>query len=201
MTWAALLVGTAAALQVGHRPPPHLVATVRRHAPSSPAAATVGASPHWRRSREPRCAQTMPRTPAISIEYCTRCNWMLRSAWMSQELLTTFNGTIGSVALIPNHEGGGKFIVRLAMSPKVQFLIWDRAVEGRFPESKELKQRVRDNVAPDMALGHADVRADQDAAKDEEPVDAAPPSTRKTAFRRLVSIFRREGARFSGIDD
>ena len=32
----------------------------------------------------------MPRTPRIEIEYCTQCRWLLRAAWMAQELLTTF---------------------------------------------------------------------------------------------------------------
>ena len=45
------------------------------------------------------------KSPRIAIEYCTRCNWMMRSAWTAQELLTTFNGTVGEVALIPNHRG------------------------------------------------------------------------------------------------
>ncbi|MCB1120767.1 MAG: selenoprotein, partial [Verrucomicrobiae bacterium] len=35
-------------------------------------------------------------------------------------------------------------------------LIFDRAVEGRFPESKELKQLVRDRVDPGRDLGHSD---------------------------------------------
>ena len=26
----------------------------------------------------------------IEIEYCTQCRWMLRAAWVAQELLTTF---------------------------------------------------------------------------------------------------------------
>jgi selenoprotein W-related protein len=35
-------------------------------------------------------------------------------------------------------------------------VVWSRAVEGRFPELKELKQRIRDRVAPERALGHSD---------------------------------------------
>src|SRR5262249_38692095 len=35
-----------------------------------------------------RAEQTM--TPRIEIEYCTQCRWLLRAAWMAQELLTTF---------------------------------------------------------------------------------------------------------------
>ena len=77
--------------------------------------------------------------PRVSIEYCTRCNWMLRSAWTAQELLTTFNGTIGEVALVPNHEEGGIFEVTL-LTREGEQVLWSRKDEGAFPESKELKQ-------------------------------------------------------------
>ena len=33
--------------------------------------------------------------------------------------------------------------------------------EGRFPEMKELKQRLRDRIAPDKSLGHSDARPEQ----------------------------------------
>ena len=39
--------------------------------------------------------------PRITILYCTQCNWLLRSAWMAQELLQTFTDSLGEVALIP----------------------------------------------------------------------------------------------------
>ena len=40
--------------------------------------------------------------PDITIEYCTGCRWMLRSAWIAQELLTTFRMEINSVTLLPS---------------------------------------------------------------------------------------------------
>src|SRR5690606_17941683 len=43
--------------------------------------------------------------PAIVITYCTQCSWMLRSAWMAQELLSTFSTELGSVALVPGTGG------------------------------------------------------------------------------------------------
>lgn len=91
----------------------------------------------------------MHRTPRVEIEYCTQCRWLLRAGWMAQELLTTFQGDLGEVALVPGT--GGVFEVRLNGEP-----IWSRASEGRFPELKELKQRVRDAVAPGRPLGHSD---------------------------------------------
>jgi selenoprotein W-related protein len=68
---------------------------------------------------------------------------------MAQELLTTFTTELGEVALVPGT--GGIFEVRLE-----EELIFSRKEEGRFPESKELKQLVRDRIAPERDLGHSD---------------------------------------------
>lgn len=87
--------------------------------------------------------------PRVSITYCTQCRWLLRAAWMAQELLTTFAEELGEVALCPGQ--GGVFEVRVN-----DVLVWSRAVEGRFPEIKELKSRVRDLAAPGKDLGHSE---------------------------------------------
>jgi selenoprotein W-related protein len=89
-------------------------------------------------------------TPRIEIEYCTQCGWMLRAAWLAQELLSTFADEIGEIALIPGR--GGIFEIRAAGEP-----IWSRHHEGRFPEAKEIKQRLRDRIAPEKHLGHSDI--------------------------------------------
>ena len=86
--------------------------------------------------------------PRLEIEYCTQCRWLLRAAWMAQELLTTFEKELGEVALIPGK--GGIFEVRLEGKS-----IFSREQQRRFPESKELKQLVRDRIAPDKELGHS----------------------------------------------
>ena len=90
----------------------------------------------------------MPRKPRLEIEYCTQCRWLLRAAWMAQELLTTFEKELGEVALIPGE--GGIFEVRLEGKS-----IFSREQQRRFPESKELKQLVGDRIAPDKDLGHS----------------------------------------------
>ncbi len=87
--------------------------------------------------------------PRIEIEYCTRCRWLLRAAWMAQELLSTFETELGEVALIPG--GSGMFEVRVQGAT-----LWSHQAEGRFPDAKELKQRVRDRIAPGRDLGHID---------------------------------------------
>ena len=85
----------------------------------------------------------------LEIEYCTQCHWLLRAAWMAQELLTTFNTDIASLALVPGT--GGIFEVRLN-----GVVIFSRKEVGRFPESKELKQLVRDVIDPERPLGHSE---------------------------------------------
>lgn len=85
----------------------------------------------------------------LKIVYCTQCRWLFRASWLAQELLTTFEEDLDEVALSPG--SGGTFDITL--NGKVLF---SRAKEGRFPESKELKQLVRDQIAPNRDLGHSD---------------------------------------------
>jgi selenoprotein W-related protein len=85
----------------------------------------------------------------IEIEYCTQCRWLLRSAWLAQELLTTFENDIERVSLVPG--SGGIFEIRLDRE-----LIFSRKEAQRFPEAKEIKQLVRDRIDPERSLGHSD---------------------------------------------
>jgi selenoprotein W-related protein len=89
------------------------------------------------------------RKPRVEIEYCTQSRWLLSAAWISQELLTTFQDEIGEVALQPGT--GGVFEIRVDDEA-----VWSRAPEGGFPEMKELKRRVRDRISPGRDLGHSD---------------------------------------------
>lgn len=91
-----------------------------------------------------------PRTPRIEIEYCPKCRWLLRAAWLAQEVLSTFEDVVAEVALQPSVVSG-TFEVRANDTT-----VWSRKAEGRFPEAKELKQRIRDVVAPGLNLGHSD---------------------------------------------
>jgi selenoprotein W-related protein len=85
----------------------------------------------------------------VEIIYCRQCRWLLRASWTAQELLTTFDLELGEVALVPGT--GGIFEVRVGDE-----LVWSRKERGRFPDIKELKQLVRDRVAPGRDLGHSD---------------------------------------------
>ena len=88
--------------------------------------------------------------PTITIEYCPKCNWMLRSAYFAQELLSTFSDDVLSINLQPS-ETSGKFNIRINEEE-----IFDRKSAGGFPEIKELKQLVRDKINPEKDLGHSD---------------------------------------------
>ena len=88
--------------------------------------------------------------PTITIEYCPKCNWMLRAAYMAQELLSTFTDDVYGVLLQPS-KVSGTYAIRINNA-----VVFDRKAAGGFPEIKELKQLVRDVVAPEKNLGHSD---------------------------------------------
>ena len=101
------------------------------------------------------------------------------AAQFAQELLSTFSTALGEVALQPTTGGvfrvelvvplststsdittaASSFHSRSLLSPPVStrtHILWDRKTEGGFPETKELKRRLRDVVDPARDLGHVD---------------------------------------------
>ena len=88
--------------------------------------------------------------PSITISYCPKCGWLLRAAYMAQELLTTFADEVKEVSLAPA-EVSGTFTIYIGDA-----MLFDRKTAGRFPEIKELKQLVRDIISPEKNLGHSD---------------------------------------------
>jgi selenoprotein W-related protein len=66
--------------------------------------------------------------PTISIEYCPKCGWMLRAAYMAQELLTTFADDVHGVLLQPS-EISGSYIIGIDGKE-----VFNRKQSGRFPE-------------------------------------------------------------------
>jgi selenoprotein W-related protein len=93
--------------------------------------------------------ESTEKRPRFEITYCSQCRFILRAGWLAQELLMTFATDLGEVALIPGE--GGIFEIRLDGE-----VLFSRKREGRFPEAKEVKQKVRDRVAPGKDLGHSD---------------------------------------------
>ena len=88
----------------------------------------------------------------ITIEYCPKCGWLLRAAYIAQELLTTFTDDLKGIMLQPS-EVSGSFHININDKQ-----IFDRKEYGGFPEIKELKQMVRDVVNPGKNLGHSDTK-------------------------------------------
>ncbi|KAL0776801.1 hypothetical protein CaCOL14_006319 [Colletotrichum acutatum] len=126
----------------------------------------------------PQSASTSTPLPRVAIQFCTQCKWMLRAAYFAQELLSTFGTSIGEVALQPST--GGTFTVTLTHQPAgatttSSTILWDRKTEGGFPETKELKRRLRDVIQPDRDLGHVD-------RKHSKPTTTDHPSTATTAI-------------------
>ena len=114
-------------------------------------------------------SSTAVQFPKVAIRFCVQCKWNLRAAYFAQELLSTFSDALGEVSLIP--VTGGIFTINLyhkseSVSSKdaelgdadvVQdVLIWDRKRDGGFPETKELKNRVRNVIDPERDMGHVD---------------------------------------------
>ncbi|MGB7099744.1 MAG: SelT/SelW/SelH family protein [Xanthobacteraceae bacterium] len=87
--------------------------------------------------------------PRIVITYCTQCQWLMRAAWLAQEILSTFGTDLGEVALMPGT--GGIFLLTYN-----EETIWERNADGGFPDARTIKQRVRDRLDPGRDLGHID---------------------------------------------
>ncbi|KAG8744901.1 hypothetical protein FRC10_009271 [Ceratobasidium sp. 414] len=100
---------------------------------------------------------------AIACTYRPSIPWdfyrLHRATWVQTELFLTFPPpALASISLVPlnSPETGGRFRVWLSTSADPSSLVWDRKVEGGFPELKVLKQRIRDVIQPGTSLGHSD---------------------------------------------
>lgn len=121
---------------------------------------------------------TKPRSHHVVITYCPNRGHLLRAAYYGQELLTTFcnDGELDAISLRPETGGSSStFKVELLLREhegeetgkrKVDTLVlWgsnddcnddDNNDKLVFPEVKELKRLVRDQVMPQKDLGHSD---------------------------------------------
>lgn len=95
----------------------------------------------------------MTKTPIlIKIMYCTGCNWLLRSAWIAQEILSTFQNEVTEVSLMPSEGGTYKILLNDEQ-------IWCRKEQNGFPDSKTIKKIIRDKAFPQKDLGHIDSKS------------------------------------------
>lgn len=87
-----------------------------------------------------------PSHPIVLVQSSNRCSTdrQHRATWVSTELMLTFpTPVIKSITIIPQNteETGGRFRVWLFLAGQPK-LIWDRKVEGGFPELKALVRRL-----------------------------------------------------------
>lgn len=167
--------------------------------------------------------------PRVAIAFCTQCKWNLRAAYYAQELLQTFGTTLGEVALQP--ATGGTFVVTLFHHQRPsrrigsgddqqqedvkegdqdgqevlevqRTVVWDRKVDGGFPETKVLKGRIRDLVEPGRGLGHTDRALRKGRGEDDDKAEEKEKSTGdvevKAVAREPGLDERRDGA---GVSD
>lgn len=109
------------------------------------------------------------KAPRVAITYCTQCRWMLRAAYLGQELLSTFGTSIGEVALIPATGGVFTIFVTHARplsetessqdSSLMDTLVWDRKADGGFPEAKVVPSSIRKNQAASRLTAVEDLEA------------------------------------------
>lgn len=92
----------------------------------------------------------------VKIEYCPGCKWLNRATWFAQELLTSFEKELDSVALLPS-KTSGEFNVWLNGE-----LLFSRKENGGFIDIAPLKRMVRDKIAPEKSLGHTDSKKNND---------------------------------------
>ena len=85
----------------------------------------------------------------IEIFYCAKCKWLARAAWLAQEILTTFENELESVAIKPGSTGQFDVVVN-------NQVVFSRNRDKSSPEPKQIKQMVRDIVCPGKSLGHID---------------------------------------------
>ena len=103
-------------------------------------------------TRELECAPMTIETmkPRAEIRYCVKCRWLLRAAWLAQELLV-------DVRRRARRSGAGARRNRRVRSD-ASAIGWcgNASATTGFPEAAELKRRVRDVLDPARDLGHLD---------------------------------------------
>jgi selenoprotein W-related protein len=85
--------------------------------------------------------------PRVEITYCMKCRFLLRAAWMAEELLTTFGAELGEVALRPGSGG----IFEVALDGTVVATNRDHAP---MPDPADVKRAIRDRISPSRKIGH-----------------------------------------------
>jgi selenoprotein W-related protein len=83
----------------------------------------------------------------VEIEYCVRCGFMLRAAWIAQELLRAFEDELAAVIMRPGI--GGVLIVRMNGET-----LFSNREDGGLPDIKVLKRRIAHGIGSRKSFGH-----------------------------------------------
>lgn len=110
--------------------------------------------------------------PKVTIRFCAKCKWHNRAIWYTQEVLQTFSdpekNLVTEVAVCPLHDQPGLFEVAVAPDNEGETVIYRRRMKkldldqseefyyDGFPDSKLLKQLIRNHLFPEAGLGHVD---------------------------------------------
>ncbi|MEX2446251.1 MAG: Rdx family protein [Dehalococcoidia bacterium] len=97
-------------------------------------------------------SETPAARPAITITYCRQCHFRPRAMWVAEELLHSFEDYVSGVTLVPG--SGGQFDVRLDGEP-----VFLNQEEGRFPETRELRERLAARIEGAPQPRHASAPA------------------------------------------
>jgi len=130
----------------------------------------------------------------VSFEYCTGCKWGLRSFWLAQELLMTFEDDpwLVAVTLIPSRaKPGGVFRIKCHTAATEEVALWDRKENGGFPKAKILKQLVREQLASAYVLGHGDTvdRQQAGASSEQEADNKVKATTSESTTVETLSLY------------
>lgn len=109
--------------------------------------------------------------PTVIIEYCAKCKWHNRAIWYTQEILQTFcdpeTNLVTEVAVRPKYDQPGLFQVLVSRNGDEK-VIYRRKMKKTtdpqseefyfdgFPDSMLLKQLIRNELFPELGLGHVD---------------------------------------------
>lgn len=91
--------------------------------------------------------------PRVEIEYCNKCKWLLRAAWIATELLSTFAEDLKGGVNVKPSPVGGTYRITVQVDGQTAHVIWDRVNDHGFPQPKEIKRKLRSIAFPEQALG------------------------------------------------
>lgn len=114
--------------------------------------------------------------PKVTIEFCAKCKWHNRAVWYVQEIMQTFSdpetNLVDEISVRPIYDKPGLFQVLVSTDSATEKVIYRRKMKKSeedqsadfyfdgFPDLKLLKQLIRNELFPQLGLGHVDGKTD-----------------------------------------